>query len=654
MNVIIPPKRRDRKTSFKTLVNYVSTRDEKQSSDVIKPDKLVNVAGEQLVSSPGFGQLVDYVGRKTTARPVKIVSISPEGIQRVLSGEVLCETNCFSLDTAAAEMNMTAMQNTRCKDAVYHFILSWQTNENPSADSVFSSVRYCLEQLGMQDHQYVAAIHKDTDNTHCHVSANRVHPENFRAKNMWNDADILQKSCRVLEKEFGFEVDNGSWHMDTHGDLHRTPRKVPSTPRGAAALEIFSDRESLHGYAIRETRDVILRAHDDGKLDWPWLHNMLYIKGLGLREQKDGLAIYDLMNPEGVSVKASDVHPCISKPSMQRLCGPFQLPPPVFDPERPEEGMISIEKSYMSQLHVRDVELRRERREARAIARNILRARYDAYLAGWEKPDLRASERFREIVSHCIAAKAAVRDSIHDPLMRKLMYRVAEFEKIKAMAQLRIQLRDEREVIRTTGQNRPLTLRAWVEIEALQGDVAAISQLRGWAYREKRKTRQQTKKLPEPNAVIYYGPGDDVPTFKSSEHETQLLTDGTVNYLREGQPAVTDFGERVEVYFARDKESDRFNNDLAAELTAWRSGENVAIKGEETAVNRVLYSGVVRNLSKDDGHRFEVSDSEQMASVRATEESLRNNELKTELRYTQADPSDEEDIRPMNRNLPRP
>ena len=32
MNVIIPPKRRDKKTSFKKLVNYVSTREEKKSA----------------------------------------------------------------------------------------------------------------------------------------------------------------------------------------------------------------------------------------------------------------------------------------------------------------------------------------------------------------------------------------------------------------------------------------------------------------------------------------------------------------------------------------------------------------------------------------------------------------------------------------------
>jgi len=653
MNVIIPPKRRDRKTSFKKLVNYVSTREKKKPGEAVTQDA-APATGAEYVVTPGFGQLVDYVGRKRATPATEIVSISPEGIQRVLSGEVLCETNCFSLDTAASEMNLTASQNRHCKDAVYHFILSWQGDEDPSPDAVFRSVRYSLKQLGMEEHQYVAAIHRDTDNIHCHVSANRVHPTTFRAQNMWNDADELQKCCRVLERELGFKVDNGSWHMDAYGDLHRTRRDMPSAPRGAAKREIFSDKESLHGYAVRETRQILSDVIAQDKMNWGRLHNIFYTRGLGLREQSGGLAVYDLMNPEGVSVKASDVHPDISLTSMVSHHGKYQPAPPVYNPDRPEDGMLDMQNCYMPQLHVRDQEARRERREARAIARDILRARYEAYRHGWEKPDLRAGERFRQIASHCVVAKAHVRETVRDPLMRKLMYRVAEFEKMKAMAELRLQLREERQILKETGVNRPLSWKSWVEREAVKGDAAALSQMRGWAYREKRTIRQQKNAWPEPNAVIHYGPGDDVPTFKSSEHETRLLRDGTVSYLRDGKPAVTDFGDRVEVYPAPDSKSDRYNNDLAAELTAWRSGDDTVLSGEQKAVNRVLYSGVVRNITKDNGRVFKVSDPKLMASVHATEESLRNRDVQPELKQAEPDYKDDENARPVNRDIPRP
>lgn len=653
MNVIIPPKRRDKKTSFRKLVNYVSTRDEKKTNEAVAHDQ-VHSSGAEYVATPGFGQLVDYVGRKRISPSTEIISISPEEIQRVLSGEVLCETNCFSLETAASEMNLTASQNRHCKDAVYHFILSWQGDEDPSPDAVFSSVRYSLKQLGMEEHQYVAAIHRDTDNIHCHVSANRVHPETFTAQNMWNDADTLQKCCRVLERELCFKVDNGSWQMNEYGELRRTHRDMPSAPRGAAKREIFSDKESLHGYAVRETRQIISDAVAQKNISWDRLHNILYTRGLGVREQNGGLAVYDLFNPDGVSVKASDVHPDISLTKMVKEHGKYQPAPALYDHDRPEDGMLHMQTSYMPQLHVRDHEARRERREARAIARGILRARYDAYRNGWEKPDLRAGERFRQIASHCVVVKARVRDTVRDPLMRKLMYRVAEFEKIKAMAELRLQLREERQVLSETGVSRPLSWKSWVEREAVKGDAAALSQMRGWAYSEKRATRQQKNAWPEPNAVIHYGPGENVPTFKSSEHETRLLRDGTVSYLRDGKPAVTDFGDRVEIYPAPDNKSDRYNNDLAAELTAWRSGERTTLTGDQKAVNRVLYSGVVRNITKHDGHVFKVSDPKLMASVLATEESLRGQNIQPELKSAEPQFRDEEDLRQVNRDLPRP
>ncbi|WLO87358.1 relaxase/mobilization nuclease domain-containing protein (plasmid) [Pantoea agglomerans] len=170
----------------------------------------------------------------------------------------------------------------------------------------------------MEEHQYLVAIHRDTDNIHCHVLANRVHPSMFRARNMWNDADERQKCCRMLERELGFKVDNGSWHMDEDGDLHRTRRDMPSAPRGAAKREIFSDKESLQGYAVRETRQMLSDAIEHKKMSWDHLHNILYTRGLGLRKQNGGLAVYDLMNPEGMSVKASDVHPEVRLNSILR------------------------------------------------------------------------------------------------------------------------------------------------------------------------------------------------------------------------------------------------------------------------------------------------------------------------------------------------
>ncbi|MBU9819689.1 relaxase/mobilization nuclease domain-containing protein [Rahnella sp. BCC 1045] len=657
MNAITPQKRNDGGTSFHKLITYLCVRDSEKNiingahgpTDGSR-DSSLSVEIDAALNSLSDDALFDESGIVTDS--------FTDGRQRVICGEVVCETNCFSLDTAAMEMKAVAIQSRRCPDPVYHYILSWREEDKPLDNDIFTCVQESLKKLNMEGHQYVAAVHRDTDNVHVHVAVNRVNPVTFKSVSLWKDYDHLQQSCREMERKFSYAVDNGSWHLNDSEELVRTPRDSVAAPRGARAREIFSDRESLHGYAVRESHLAIEKAQTEGRLDWPQLHNLLYTQGLGLREQNGGLAVFDLLHPEGVSVKASDVHPAISFPEMTRRCGGFQEAPPVFNPDRPEDGMLGMYNHYMPQLHVRDQEARRERREERAVAREVLRARFEAYRAGWEKPDLRSRARFEEITLHCKVVKARLRETVRDPILRKLMYRVAEFDKMKARAELRLQLRDERQALSASGANRPLSWKGWVEREALQGDVAALSQMRGWAYREKRKSRQHVNAGHQPNAVVIYGVADDAPLFRSNQHESRLLRDGTVNYLRDGKPAVTDFGDRVEVYAAPDDKSDRFNNDLAAALTAWRSGEHAVVRGEPTAVNRILYSGVVRNLNSDDGHRFKVTDSQQQASVIATENHYRQNNAPAqrdrveEQRY---DNQRQEDApKPAFKDLPRP
>ncbi|MFT2604918.1 hypothetical protein ACMWQW_34305, partial [Escherichia coli] len=66
-----------------------------------------------------------------------------------------------------------------------------------------------------------------------------------------------------------------------------------------------------------------------------------------------------------------------------------------------------------------------------------------------------------------------------------------EFKRLQAVANLRLSLREERNGFRAA--NPRLSYREWVEQEALKGDKAALSQMRGFAYssRKKEKYKQQ-------------------------------------------------------------------------------------------------------------------------------------------------------------------
>ena len=189
---IVPPKRRDGKSSFLTLVSYLTFREDVRLAEPVSPDAPVMRMSRSKEAI--FDRLVDYIDRSQDAVTQTPVKEFADGRSQVLSGNVACETNCFSLDTASAEMNMVAAQNTRCVDPVYHFILSWPAQDNPVDTDIFDCARYAIQALGMKDHQFVTAIHRDTDHVHCHVAVNRINPISYRAANLYNDIDTLHLS----------------------------------------------------------------------------------------------------------------------------------------------------------------------------------------------------------------------------------------------------------------------------------------------------------------------------------------------------------------------------------------------------------------------------------------------------------------------------
>ncbi|MFV1202211.1 MobA relaxase/mobilization protein, partial [Klebsiella pneumoniae] len=133
----------------------------------------------------------------------------------------------------------------------------------------------------------------------------------------------------------------------------------------------------------------------------------------------------------------------------------------------------------------------------------------------WKKPDLHAAERFRAVSAAFKEQKTHNRDNEKDAHMRKLMYHIVEFEREKSMAALRIALKAERQKLYDEGMMRPLTYRAWTEQQALHGDQAALSQLRGWSYRQNRKNRTPQAS----DNIIYCAPADDTSLLKADGYE---------------------------------------------------------------------------------------------------------------------------------------
>ncbi|UJT80893.1 relaxase/mobilization nuclease domain-containing protein (plasmid) [Edwardsiella piscicida] len=587
MLAVVAERRRDGRSSFLQLVSYTILRDDVEMSETLSPERpfVRKSRSEEKI----FNDLVGYATRNALPDSQDVIATFPDGRQQVRCDKVICETNCFSLATASTEMDMVAVQNTRCNDPVYHAILSWPESERPTPDQIFESARHCLKRLGMEGHQYVFAIHDDTDNLHCHLSVNRINPVSYKAASLYNDRFTLDRCCRELELKNGWKHDNGPYMVNDSGVIVRRQKFYKSAPAPARQLEHFGDKESLFSYAVDNCREKMDALFLGGRYDWDGVHDILISAGLELRQKGEGLAIYDVADDEQAPIKASDLHPELTLSCQQELIGAFTRASVIREVNRDGKDVllsaVDIESQYDNRLHRRDKGARAERRNARAEARQDLIARYKAYKTSFVRPGISADvarSRFRELAASYRIRKNNVRMTERDPLLRKLIFRALEVEKMKDMAALRLQIRDERKALKAMPGYRPLSYRAWVEVQATSNDAAAISQLRGWAYREKRKNRTAAIS----DNIILHSVADDIRPSQIRGYDTNVNRDGAVVYSSGGKPVLLDRGLYIEVADAPAEKGK--NLAMALHITGEKSGERVEVRGDKAFVQGTI------------------------------------------------------------------
>lgn len=849
MNAIIPKKRRDGKSSFEDLVSYVSVRDDLEDEEL----QALSSVQSELSHRSRFSRLVDYATRLRDESFVSLVDVMKDGCEWVNFYGVTCFHNCTSLETAAEEMEYTARQARYAKDdtdPVFHYILSWQAHESPRPEQIYDSVRHTLKALGLSEHQYVSAVHTDTDNLHVHVAVNRVHPDTGYLNCLSWSQEKLSRACRELELKHGFAPDNGCWihapgsrivrktaaerdrqnawtrgkkqtfreyvsqtavaglrsepvhdwlslhrrlaedglyltlqngsfmvmdgwdrnregvQLDSFGpswngdklrkkmgeytpvpkdifsqvgvpgrykpeviaadtrpekmaetvnlmqyacrhlgdllpemaregklesclDIHRTlaeaglwmriqhghlvicdgydhnqtlvradsvwPLLTPENvnqldggwqpvpddifrqvtpaerfsgrrlescpasdrewhrmrtgpgPQGAIRRELFSDKESLWGYSISHCSPQIEEMITRGEFTWQHCHELFARQGLMLQRQHHGLIVVDAFNHEQTPVKASSIHPDLTLDRAEPQAGPFvNAPADLFDRVKPE-SRYNPELAVSDQSREdcrRDPVLRRQRREARAEARADLRARYLAWRAQWRKPELRYGERSREIHQVCRLRKSHIRVQYDDPVLRKLHYHIAEVQRMQALIRLKEEVRDERQKLIAEGKWYPPSYRQWVEAQAVQGDRAAVSQLRGWDYRDRRKDKSRTTTADR--CVILCEPGGTPVYENRGELEARLQKNGSVRFRdrRTDQFVCTDYGDRVVFHNHHDRNELADKLDLIAPVLFERDPRmGFEPEGNDRQFNQVFAEMVAwHNVTERTGH----------------------------------------------------
>nr|WP_269149392.1 LPD7 domain-containing protein [Xylella fastidiosa] len=143
-----------------------------------------------------------------------------------------------------------------------------------------------------------------------------------------------------------------------------------------------------------------------------------------------------------------------------------------------------------------------------------------------------------------------VRQTVTDPAARRALYSVIAFETLRSRDRLQQEIRNERKALRDDQSNRRQPYREWVERQAATGDAAAISQLRGFAYSDKRSAKDLERSLANNGAdgIIHSDDADPIARDIAEGIYYRVRRDGTVVYrVARDRKVFIDLGRRIDV-----------------------------------------------------------------------------------------------------------
>ena len=206
----------------------------------------------------------------------------------------------------------TQALNTRTKKAkTYHLVISFNPeDETRLGPDQFKEIEESFAQvLGLEAHQRVCGVHKNTRNIHMHVAYNLVHPEKLTFHEPFRDYLKRDRLCRELEKKYGLKIDNGRQEI-------RDPQKLTEP---AARIEIQTGEQSFEGYVKSHRKELLTGLESATK--WEHVHAALATYGLLLNPKGNGLMLTDLKGK--TVIKASTFDRNFSKGALESRFGKF-------------------------------------------------------------------------------------------------------------------------------------------------------------------------------------------------------------------------------------------------------------------------------------------------------------------------------------------
>jgi hypothetical protein len=273
---------------------------------------------------------VDYITEHAHQRAVAAAGHSFEGGVSYASAPEKAEwvhlRGVTSVETAAIEMEAVAVLSKRCRDPVYHLIIAYAKHERPTREQVVSDAERLLKAIGMEKSQYVLAAHKDSDDFHAHVIANRIGPDG-RANDLWHERIIRERVCAEIAAERGWEIVVGHHNRDIVQRARHlyAPPPDPERRLSDGVYRRLHERGELPWQ--ESARPYVLDAVDRAK-DWNDLHHRLGSHGVVVKlvrrgERVQGLAFAEGLDRGAPGCAASRIDSRCALRSLESRFGPF-------------------------------------------------------------------------------------------------------------------------------------------------------------------------------------------------------------------------------------------------------------------------------------------------------------------------------------------
>jgi ribosomal protein S30 len=238
-----------------------------------------------------------------------------------------------------AEMVALAIEATRSKDPVDHWLLSWKEGEQPTQAQCNEAVEILKRHLGMSSgHLAVFALHRNTENYHLHVVLNRVHPDTLRVEDKGWCIDKAHKAIAEVINAQGWEAERNARYVADHsGHLTRASSVREAQPRSKARdRENATGEKSCERIAQEKAAPILRNAKS-----WTQVHEGLAQVDMRYERKGSGAMLWVADQP----LKASCIGREFSRIRMEERLGEFQpdsrgnsipLQPRTAEPLRPD------------------------------------------------------------------------------------------------------------------------------------------------------------------------------------------------------------------------------------------------------------------------------------------------------------------------------